>query len=483
MDAYLREELIADTLERITEGLCALDDHWRITYLNSAAERILGRGRQELVGRNLWETFPELVGSTFDREYRRAMREQVPVAFEAFFAQSRMWVEVHAYPSARGLSVYWLDVTERRQREAECRQLLAESQQRAAQLEATIASTPGGLVVYDPDGNVVYMSPAAKDLLVYSPAECELLELEVGALVRFENPEGRPVAWEETAPQRALRGETVQGELLVTRRPPDQHPVWLSINAAPVRTPERGLLGAVATYIDVTPLRRLQEQRDEFLRALSDDLMGPLTAVQGHAQILLRGLPRQGIDGRLRKSAEAITVHARRMNASIQDLVDSARLAAGELALDLMSVDLRAFLLDLRQQQGGVVDSSRIRLEAPEGLPTCLADPNRLERVVARLLASAFRYSQPGAEVTVGVTQRERELLVRVAGPGPGVPAEVLPHLFRRDYGLPTEGPRRQALALGLYIVRELVEAHGGRIWTETRDGRAVAFSFSLPVG
>ena len=123
----------ARILENITDAFFALDSGWRFTYVNAQAERLLSRSRTDLLGKTIWDEFPEAVGSTFEREYRRALDEQAAVAFEEFFPPLSAWFEVRASPASPGLSVFFHDVTkrvERRRRE----QFLADLAERARTL-------------------------------------------------------------------------------------------------------------------------------------------------------------------------------------------------------------------------------------------------------------------------------------------------------------------------------------------------------------
>ena len=137
---------VTTILESITDAFFALDRDWHLTYVNRAAERLLQRSREALVGRNLWEQFPEAVGTAFHREYRRAVSEQVTVDFEEFYEPLNAWFDVHAYPSPEGLSVYFHDVTERR-RAAEA---LRESEERYRLLVDMI---PQNIWTTDPEGH------------------------------------------------------------------------------------------------------------------------------------------------------------------------------------------------------------------------------------------------------------------------------------------------------------------------------------------
>ena len=116
------EEAVGNILESIGDGFFALDRQERFSYVNRRAEELLRRPREELLGRGIWDAYPEAVGSTFFTEYRRAMAEQVAVRFEEFYPALDTWFEVRAYPSRDGLSVYFADAGERRRGEERLRQ-------------------------------------------------------------------------------------------------------------------------------------------------------------------------------------------------------------------------------------------------------------------------------------------------------------------------------------------------------------------------
>lgn len=109
-------EQTAGVLESITDGFHAVDRDWNFTYLNPQAERIISRKREEVLGKNLWDEFPEAFDSPFGQQYRRAMSEGVPVSFAEFYPPLDAWLEVRAYPSPEGLSVFFRDITEQKER-------------------------------------------------------------------------------------------------------------------------------------------------------------------------------------------------------------------------------------------------------------------------------------------------------------------------------------------------------------------------------
>ncbi len=110
---------MTDILEKTSDGFFALDTNWNFTYLNAEAEVMLGQPRESLVGQNIWAKVPSLSGSIFEQNYRRVMRDQVAIEFEALDVKGKAWFEVHSYPSGGGVSVFFREITERKRAEEE----------------------------------------------------------------------------------------------------------------------------------------------------------------------------------------------------------------------------------------------------------------------------------------------------------------------------------------------------------------------------
>jgi|GEM_PF-709431 len=141
-DQNLRQQL-TNIIESISDAFFALDNEWRFTYVNHKGEQILGKTQTEILGKNVWELFPEAVDTSFYHEYHRAIKENITVHFEEFYPPFNVWLEVRVYPALNGLSVYMQDITKRKQIEAAL-------QQSEKQYRTLAENFPNGAVVlYD----------------------------------------------------------------------------------------------------------------------------------------------------------------------------------------------------------------------------------------------------------------------------------------------------------------------------------------------
>ena len=157
-------EKVTTILESITDAFFAVDREWRFTYVNREAERLLKRSREELLGQSVWHEYTDAVGSTFQREYRRAMEEQTTVRFEEYYAPLGMWLDVRAYPSPGGLSVFFRDETPRKRTE----QTLRESEER---FRALAQNASVGIFVIDEESRIEFANPAVERIFGFALPE------------------------------------------------------------------------------------------------------------------------------------------------------------------------------------------------------------------------------------------------------------------------------------------------------------------------
>ncbi|HET9595241.1 MAG TPA: MASE3 domain-containing protein [Anaeromyxobacteraceae bacterium] len=228
--------------------------------------------------------------------------------------------------------------------------------------------------------------------------------------------------------------------------------------------------------VTIRRLQATQEQQQDLLRAVTHDLRTPLQVVTLHANHVARA----GSGEQERRAGATISAAAAQMSGMMKELAEAVRLESGALRLSTAPLDLGALVRGTLDVARGALDTDRVRVDVPQDLPPVSADEPRLARVLQNVVGNALKYSPAPAPVTVSARACGGEVVMTVEDRGPGIPPEHVPRLFERFY----RAAQRDAaggLGLGLYISRLIVEAHGGRIWCESRVGEGTRLSVALP--
>lgn len=221
--------------------------------------------------------------------------------------------------------------------------------------------------------------------------------------------------------------------------------------------------------------------KDEFLTTLSHEIRTPLNAVIGWAKILLS---RPVEPAMLARALEVIDRNAMAQVRLIDDMLDTARIMSGKLRLETAPIDLARVALAAIDVVAPTAAAKNVELRAefePEGL-TMLGDADRLQQIVWNLLANGVKFTEPGGVVTVGIRRAEGNLILSVADTGEGIPANFMPVIFERFRQADPSASRRHAgLGIGLSLVRQLVELHGGRIGVTSNPREGSVFTVTFP--
>ena len=230
--------------------------------------------------------------------------------------------------------------------------------------------------------------------------------------------------------------------------------------------------------------RRLKEaleeavrSRDAVLSVVAHDLRNPLNIISLAANNLLHSLP----DASARRSMERIIRSAQRADRMISDLLAISSIETGRFALDTQPVETTELILAALESQYTLAAAASV-IVAPDlspDLPPLEADEERLMDVFENLIGNAVKFTAPGGTITVGASHKEDHVLFWVKDNGSGIPPEQLPHIFDRFWQ--AKKKERRGIGLGLSICKATVEAHGGRIWAESKVGEGTTLYFTVP--
>jgi len=223
--------------------------------------------------------------------------------------------------------------------------------------------------------------------------------------------------------------------------------------------------------------QRAVRARDELTAVVSHDLKNSLSAILMQADLILQ---KAGGEDQSRTGAEGIRRSATRTMALIDDLMDLAKIEAQRFVVGLQSVDSRVLVEEALLAASPLAQAKRIAFSVELiDAPKLEADPGQILRVLANLLGNAIKFSPEGGTVTVRAERSGVDLMITVADTGPGIPADHLPWVFERYWQ--ARPASHVGVGLGLYIVRGIVTAHGGRVWAESSASGA-RLTFTLPL-
>jgi signal transduction histidine kinase len=278
--------------------------------------------------------------------------------------------------------------------------------------------------------------------------------------------------------RRALRGEHLVNEELLLAGPRRQ----LVFNSSTVLG-RGGAPLAMIVFRDVTELRHLEQMRAEWISLVTHDLRTPLTAVVTRASLLERMLGSKGLATEAAQAAHLITA-AIRMKHMTEELLTSTSLEAGGLILDLEATVVEELVASVVEHSVAVEDRQRVSVEHATLLPPVLVDARRIERALANLLANALKYSAAESRVVIRTSTRDDFIVISVIDEGVGIPAEEVSGVFDkfRRSRCARQTRHTEGLGIGLYVVRQIAEAHGGSVRCDSTVGSGSAFHLELPV-
>lgn len=338
--------------------------------------------------------------------------------------------------------------------------------------EAIIQSVADGVLVVDKDQKVLGLNPAAG--LALGVQSDQSIGKHVLELVRDQELFGRI--------RQATEGEESRNEPLSVSTTFHDKPRHYQVSVTRAQTESGRLVGAVVLFQDVTKLKELDRLKTDFVMTASHELRTPLTSM-----ILsignLRDTARKKLDTTESQLLEAAAEEAERLQTLVNDLLDFSRLESGRLEMAFSAVSIREIAdkaIAVMEPQA-MEKEIQLASEMDEELPEVWADPHKITWVLTNLIGNALRYTESGGHVRVGAERAADNLRVWVADDGAGIAVEAQARIFEKFVKL-EDGEHLGGSGLGLALCKELVKAHHGTIWVNSKPGKGAAFTFTLPL-
>jgi len=456
-------------------GIGFVDRELRFLRINDALAAIHGRSAADHIGKTLREVVPSKAPA-LEPVLRRIVETGLPVLDREMTGapeQQRTYianyfpVRTHA-GDLTGVGFIVVDVTDRKR--AEDAAALGQ-----ARLQSIIDHAPAAIYVKDAAGRYVLVNRFMTEL--YGIAAEEL----VGRTPHEVH--GGPAAETIAVHDRIVLENSQLLEVEETVSPGGVPRTFLSVKFPLPAPGGETLMCGIST--DITDRKRMHDElaravqiRDEVLAIVSHDLRNPLGTIKLSAHLLELHDP----DPRVRKHVEMIERSAARMDHLIEDLLDTAAIQAGRLAVQLRPDPAAAVVGEALDLQEPLAGEKQIVLRRELALDSVAlhCDRARVIQLFGNLVGNAIKFCRPGDTVTVTGRPHGDRVEFSVEDTGPGIDPSVLPSLFEPYVAAPQRG--RRTSGLGLYISRGIVEAHGGTLHVESELGRGTRFYFSLPI-
>jgi len=346
-------------------------------------------------------------------------------------------------------------------------QLIQKISDEKNQLQVILESMVEGVMVFDSYGKLLLTNEALREIFEISPSyeghtPLDLIRNAGLHEVVREALNGRGSAEREI---QILRGGALK---------------YVMVHASPLKSQER-FQGSVLVFHDITPLRRLENIRKEFVANASHELKTPLAAIKGYTETLLAGALHD--EKNAMNFLKVVDQHADRLNQIIQDLLDLSKIESAQYELRLEKISLAGLVEELRLTFQKELESKKMTLDIlPAAVAEVWADPSALRQILSNLVDNAVKYSGSGGKIALRVVPSGPSIQFCVEDQGPGISPEHLPRVFERFYRVDSSRSRGLGgTGLGLSIVKHLVQLHGGEAWAESELGRGSRFYFMIP--
>ena len=351
-------------------------------------------------------------------------------------------------------------------------QIFREVVEEKEELEHIIESVYAGLMMANKHGSILQMNASARSM--FGIQRSDVLGRPYYEVI--EDPKVKDII------ARSIDANEEIAEEISLIHPGGGERIY-QVQTALVRGEDQQPIGSVSIFNDITEIRGIDRMKTAFVSTVSHELRTPLTAVKGFISTLLADAEGYYDTDTRREFYQIIDTECDRLTRLISDLLNVSRIEAGH-ALDLnpKPVQITELVEKVVSIQKSYTDRHTFGLDIDEDLPTIVADEDKVDQILTNLTNNAIKYSPDGGKITISARKDGNGIMVSVADQGVGIPKDHLPRIFDRFHRVDNTDTRQVGgTGIGLYLVRHLVESHGGKIWVESEAGKGSTFIFTLP--
>lgn len=494
---YQARDLIEErdtVLASISESFSALDRNWRFTYVNDKVAEMAGWPKEKMIGRVIWEIFPDAVGTKFHEKAQAAMGTGESSHDELFYAPWGRWVDTRMYPTKDGIVVFGADITERKKQEELAHEREAKLRESQERLQLATEAADIGTFDFFPSTGELQFSDRSRELFGIPPDMSVTYETYLAGI----HPDDRHIVHETVA---RVRQPGSSGRFDIEYRTigillADRKERWVAERGQALLDSTGRVTRFIGTMLEITDkknaelvLQRAKDEaeeanraKDRFLAMLSHELRTPLTPVL----MTIASLRREpNLSDDLRHDLEVLQRNVELEALLIDDLLDLTRIAHGKLELHNDAVDIHGTIEHALGISAGDLIGKKIQVtrhfDAREH--HCWADPARLQQVFWNLVKNSAKFTPEGGRIEISTKNTEtHQIVIEIRDNGIGIEEKLMPRIFDAfEQGGGTITSQYGGLGLGLAICKRVIDLHAGTITAHSEGkGRGAIFTVTL---
>lgn len=525
-------EELKQILESISGGFFALDKLYRFTYWNKSAEDGTGFKRDDVLGKNVFDIFPNAKSAELGDKYRLSMETNTFQSIETCYVDDRFeaWYDVRIYPTETGISVFFQDITEQKQQQRQKEMLLQVSQiintsqhldemcLQSADRIGKFLDIPSKFICiyrYDPRTSLLHlMAPSLSNIHISPDVEHQIVDEKATTITVRTALSHKPIVTDELSRSTLaaffiteidenklktlislplmVQGD-LQGILEVMSRKEEQY-IKNELDLLKVIANELSIGLNRKRLLDEITIKNVELENEKlkteeannalkkFLATFSHELRTPLNSIVGFSDFLatdFENLPQDKIKDFM-KNIHASGQHLQQL---INDILDLSKIEAGRLELHIEGYPVEYFTESVSRVLQSEIQKKNVNVKfniSPQ-VDQLFVDQTRFKQILVNLVSNAIKFSEPNEKVEVEIKRVDNEFEVSVKDQGTGIKAEELPKLFKPFQQTKSRG-EKEGTGLGLAITKRLVELHGGNIKVDSTWGKGTTVTIRIPM-
>jgi len=480
-------------LESIGDAFFTLDKNWIVTYWNKESEKITGVKRQELIGKNFWEFFPHLEGSVYDINYHKSVKTNKSVYFQDYFEYLNVWLDVSAYPSKEGLSIYYKDITTTKKYEEELRA----SNER---FEKSTLATNDAIWDWNIEENSIYRGNGFKKLfgyavpdktynvdvlnLIKSRIHVDEAEEVIASLIKtIKNP--KKTNWEKEYRYVKANGKyafVINRGVIVRNESGIATRIVGALQDITERKENEESLKILNKKLEIQTkdLINSNQELEQFAYIASHDLQEPLRMVTSFLT-QLENKYQNVLDEKGKQYIHFAVDGANRMRNIILDILEYSKV--GKTSTEEKElININEILNEVCKINQKITEETKAEIVYEE-LPEIYAYKSPLIQIFHNLIGNALKYQTASNKPVVNISCEKIDKMwqFKISDNGIGIPEEYLEKIFVIFQRLHSKS-EYSGTGMGLAIVKKLIENLGGKIWVESEINKGSTFYFTIPI-